>query len=80
MIFESNIQLRNNALTSNIYTESELESWLHSLSEGGYSIKKKTENPLDGRKIVLSSINNEIIVSIALGEDDKFICVMGLLS
>ena len=80
LIFESNIQIRNNTLKANVYTESELENWLHSLSEGGYSLKSKSENPLSGVKIILSSIKNEIIITIALDGENGYICVMGLLS
>ena len=80
LIFESHVQLRNNALTSNIYTESELENWLFSLSENGYSLKNSLKNPLSGVKFILSSTKNEFIVSIAFSGDNKFICVMGLLS
>ena len=80
LIFESHVQLRNNALTSNIYTESELENWLFSLSENGYSLKNSLKNPLNGVKFILSSTKNEFILSIAFSDENKFICVMGLLS
>ncbi|MHA2343564.1 MAG: hypothetical protein ACXADW_16985 [Candidatus Hodarchaeales archaeon] len=80
IIFESQLQLRNNALTSNIYTESELENWLFSLSENGYSLKNSLKNPLNGVKFILSSTKNEFILSIAFSGENKFVCVMGLLS
>ena len=79
LIFESQINLRSKTLKSNIYSELELENWLISLSEEGYTPQKYEKNPLNGLKFILSSMKNKLILSIALNSDNKFICVMGLL-
>jgi hypothetical protein len=79
LIFESQIKIRNNNLTTHFYSEVEIENWLLTLSEEGYTPQKYEKNPLDGVKFILSSMENEFILSIALNGDNKYICVMGSL-
>jgi len=76
LIFESQLKLRNNSLASKTYNESELENWLLSLSEEGYTPQKYLKNPLNGVKIILSSMKNKFILSIALNAENDFVCVM----
>ncbi|MHA2096828.1 MAG: hypothetical protein ACW98F_19605, partial [Candidatus Hodarchaeales archaeon] len=79
IIFESNIKLKSNTPNTSIYSVSELVKSLSLLSKAGFKVIDKNINPLKGPKIIISSESAKLIVSIAMYEDNKFLCVIAQL-
>jgi DNA helicase HerA-like ATPase len=79
LIFESNVKLKGNTTKNEVVTEDELKNIIEKFVKFGFSLEKKTINPLSGVTVVLSSNNNSIIISIATYGENDFICVIGEL-
>ncbi len=76
IIFESNIQIKRNTQSVNIYTKSELLESLKLLTKAGFIPNRKTTNPLKGPKYILSSGSANLIVSVSIYTPDTFLCVI----
>ncbi len=80
IVFESNIKIKNNTPSINIYNEEELVESLALLSKAGFHPLKKATNPLKGPKIIISSGSAELIISISRFKSKGFLCVIAQLS
>ena len=79
ILFESDVKVRGNKTEILIFKEMELLDLLIKFSKMGYSLVKRTNNPLKGVKVILSLDNSEMIISIADYDDNNYLCVMGNL-